>query len=112
MVLNLVLKPAWSARLTTSCMLAAAAGGLLFYGLGFAETTGDLLISVLRTPIAVTRMFVGANELAAISASRLVSPTFGLMMFWLFHLMAFYSGDAHARRGGAAASAASALLSG
>ena len=91
MVLNLVLKPAWSARLTTSCMLAAAAGGLLFYGLGFAETTGDLLISVLRTPIAVTRMFVGANELAAISASRLVSPTFGLMMFWLFHLMAFYS---------------------
>ena len=91
MVLNLSLKPAYSARLTTICMLTAVAGGLIFYGFGFAETTKDLLLSVIRTPIAVTRMFVGVNELSAIASSRLVSTKLGRILFWLIHLMAFYS---------------------
>ncbi len=91
MILNLALKPAWSARLTTFCMLSAVVGGLLYYGLGFAETTGDLIISVIRTPMAVIRMFVGVNELSSIAGSRLIGTRFGLALFWLLHLMAFYS---------------------
>lgn len=91
MVLNLSLKPAYSARLTTICMLTAVVGGLIFYGFGFAETTKDLLLSVIRTPIAVIRMFVGVNELSAIASSRLVSFQLGRILFWLIHLMAFYS---------------------
>ena len=91
MVLNLSLKPAFSARLTTVCMLTAVVGGLVFYGCGFAETTGDLLLSVIRTPMAVIRMFVGVNELSAVAPSRLLSSAPGLVLFWLLHLMAFYS---------------------
>ena len=91
MILNLSLKPAYSARLTTICMLTAVVGGLIYYGYGFAETTGDLLLSVIRTPISVIRMFVGVNELSAIASSRLVSSRLGLILFWVIHLMAFYS---------------------
>ena len=91
MILNLALKPSFSARLTTGCMVAAVLGGLLFYGVGFAETTGDLLLTIIRTPLAVIRMFVGVNELSAIAGSSLVSGPVGIFLFWLLHLLAFYS---------------------
>ena len=91
MVLNLALKPAFSAKLTTTCMLIAVVGGLIYYSTGFAETTGDLMLSLIRTPLSVIRMFVGVNELSAISGSTLVSRPIGLVCFWLLHLLAFYS---------------------
>ena len=91
MILNLTLKPAWSARLTTVCMVTALAGGLLFYGCGYFQTTSDLFLSVLRTPISVFRIFVGINELSAIDGSTLVSTRAGMLAFWLVHLMGFYS---------------------
>lgn len=91
MILNLALKPSFSARITRWCLCAAAIGGLLYYGLGFYETTGDLALTVIRTPVFVLRMFIGVNELGAISSSRLVSTEPGLIGFWLAHLLAFYS---------------------
>jgi len=91
MVLNLALKPSFSARLSTACMVVAVLGGLLFYGTGFAESTGDLALSVIRTPLSVARMFVGVNELSAIADSTLVSTPAGIICFWLLHLLAFYS---------------------
>ena len=53
MVLNLVLKPVYSARLTTACMGIAVIGGLFIYGIGYMEATGDFLLSVIRTPLSV-----------------------------------------------------------
>ena len=91
MVLNLSIKPRFSAKLTTACMAAALVGGLLFYGIGFAETTGSVVLSVERTPIAVIRMFMGINELSAIADSSPVSGAVGLVLFWLVHLLAIYS---------------------
>ena len=91
LVLNLALKPAFSARLTRFGMLLALLGGLLYYGCGFAEATGDLALSVIRTPIAVIRMFVGVNELGTIAETRLVSSQAGLVLFWVLHLLAFCS---------------------
>ena len=91
MILNLTLKPAWSARLSTACMVTALIGGLLFYGCGYAETTGDPMLSILRTPFSVFRLFVGVNELSAIAGSTLVSTKAGVLVFWLIHLMGFYS---------------------
>ena len=91
MVLNLALKPAVSARLTTTCLVVAAAGGLLIYGVGLAESTGSLLLTVIRTPLCVARMFVGVNELAAIAGTSPVNSPAKLILFWLLHLMAFYS---------------------
>ncbi|MBR1456025.1 MAG: hypothetical protein IJ594_02540 [Oscillospiraceae bacterium] len=91
LVLNLALKPAVSARLTTWCMVVSLIGGLLVYGVGFAESTGSVALSVLRTPLAVIRMFVGVNELSAIADTSLVRGQAALTVFWLLHLLAFYS---------------------
>ena len=51
MVLNLALKPSYSARLTTVCMITALVGGLLIYGIGYAESTGSIALSMIRTPL-------------------------------------------------------------
>ena len=91
LVMNLVFKPAFAARLTTACLIFAVLGGLLFYGAGYMELTGDLLLTVIRTPVFVLRMFLGVNELSAIQGSTLVSSPVGLFFFWAVHLLAFYS---------------------
>lgn len=91
LIANLALKPAFSSRLTTRCMVFSALAGLVLYGVGFAEATGSILISVMRTPLAVTRMFVGINELPAIQGSSPVRTTLGEAFFWLVHMLAFFS---------------------
>ena len=91
MILNLALKPSFSARLTLGCMALALFGGLLYYGAGYWEISGDLPLTVVRTPVFVLRMFLGISELNAIASSRLVSTPAGLFGFWLVHLLAFYS---------------------
>ncbi len=91
MILNLALKPSFSGRLIVICMAYAVIAGLLFYGVGLYETTGDLALTAVRTPLSVFRMFLGVNELSSIASSRLVSTRLGLFCFWAAHLMAFYS---------------------
>ena len=91
MVLNLVLKPVYSARLTTACMGIAVIGGLFIYGIGYMEATGDFLLSVIRTPLSVIRMFVGSNELSAISDTTPVNSEAKIVLFWILHTLAFYS---------------------
>ena len=91
LIANLALKPAFSTRLTAKCMIFAALAGLVIYGVGFAETTGSLAVSILRTPLSVTRMFVGINELSAIEGSTPVSTPAGVTIFWLVHMLAFFS---------------------
>ena len=91
MVFNFVLKPRFSAGLTTVCMIIALIGGLLIYGTGYAQVTGDAALSILRTPFAVVRMFVGVNDLSGISGSTFVGSKAGIFFFWFVHLCAFYS---------------------
>ena len=91
MVLNLALKPAFSARLTAVCMIISFIGGVLIYGVGFAESTGDIGLSMIRTPFCVIKMFVGINDYASIAGTSLVSTPIGLVVFWIMHLLAFYS---------------------
>ena len=91
MVLNLALKPSFSARLTTICMIIAVIGGVIIYGVGFAESTGSVGLSMIRTPFCVIRMFVGINEYAAIAGTAPVATPARLVVFWIIHLLAFYS---------------------
>ena len=91
MVLNLALKPSFSARLTTICMIIAFAGGVIIYGVGFAESTGDIGLSMIRTPFCVIKMFVGINDYASIAGTTPVSTSSGIIVFWIIHLLAFYS---------------------
>ena len=89
MVLNLALKPSYSARLTTVCMIIAFIGGILIYGVGFAESTGDIGLSMIRTPFCVIKMFVGINDYASIAGTTLVATPFRIIVFWVIHLLAF-----------------------
>ncbi|MBQ3429392.1 MAG: hypothetical protein IJH28_06420 [Mogibacterium sp.] len=91
MVLNLALKPSFSARLTTVCMIIAFIGGVIIYGVGFAESTGDIGLSMIRTPFCVIKMFVGINDYASIEGTSPVATPFRLVVFWIIHLLAFYS---------------------
>ena len=91
LIANLALKPAFSSRLTLRCIIVSAAAGLIIYGVGFAEATGNLALSVVRTPLSVTRMFAGINELSAIEGTALVRSPLGLTLFWLVHMLAFFS---------------------
>ena len=91
MVLNLALKPSFSARLTTICMIIAFVGGVLIYGVGFAESTGDIGLSMIRTPFCVVKMFVGINDYGSIAGTSPVATPFRLIVFWIIHLLAFYS---------------------
>ena len=91
MLMNLTLKPEKAARINAVCLAIVAAGGFLYYGAGYMEVSGDLLLTVLRTPVFVLRMFAGVNELPAIAGSRLVSSRPGLIGFWLIHMLAFFS---------------------
>ena len=91
LVANLALKPSFSSRLTLYCMVVSAAAGLFFYGVGFAEETGNRMVSVVRTPLAVTRMFAGINEYSVIENTLPVRSSLGLTLFWLTHMLAFFS---------------------
>ena len=91
LILNMALRPAAAARLSVWMMAIAMLGGLYYYGAGYMEMSGDLAITVVRTPVFVLRMFVAVNELSAIEGSRVVSTHLGLFGFWLVHMFAFCS---------------------
>ena len=92
MILGLVLKPAAARRLSAVFMTIAVVGGLIIYGIGYAEALeGSLALTVIRTPMTVIRMFIGVNDLDTIKSTTPVSTQAGLIVFWAVHLMAFYS---------------------
>ena len=92
MILGLVLKPAAARRLSAVFMTIAVVGGLIIYGIGYAEALeGSLALTVIRTPMTVIRMFIGVNDLDTIKSTTPVSTQAGLIAFWAVHLMAFYS---------------------
>lgn len=91
LILNLALKPAAAAKLNVWVMAFAMIGGLIYYGAGFMEVSGDLPLTLVRTPVFVLRMFVGVNEFGTIKDTRLVSTALGVFGFWLLHTLAFCS---------------------
>ena len=91
LMLNLVTKPSRSSRVNTVCIVVSTIWGFIVYGTGYAEKTGDLLLSISRTVLTVLRMFVGVNELSAIEGTTFVTGTGLMIAFWTMHLLAFYS---------------------
>lgn len=91
LILNLALRPAAAAKLSVRLMALAMIGGLIYYGAGYMELSGDLPLTAVRTPVFVLRMFVGVNEFGAIKGARIVSTPIGVFGFWLAHMLAFCS---------------------
>ena len=90
-LLTMTLKPSFYSKLVVVCMVISVLGGLYFYGFGYYEVSHSLPLTALRTPVFVFRMFMGINELTAISDTRPVSTAVGIVCFWLVHLLAFFS---------------------
>ena len=80
LILNLALRPAAAAKLSVWVMALAMIGGLIYYGVGYMELSGDLPLTAVRTPVFVLRMFVGVNEFSAIKGSRIVSTPLGTLL--------------------------------
>lgn len=91
MILNLAAKPKFTKGLTGAFMLIAGIGGLIMYGIGFDAVFDDPLLIIVRTVMAVSRMYAGVNDFGAISSAPLYSHNWAIVVFWVFHLMAFYA---------------------
>lgn len=90
-LLTMTMKPSFFSKLVVVCMTVAVVGGLFYYGFGYYEVSHSPVLTVLRTPVMVFRMFVGVNELATISGTWPVSGAVGILGFWLIHTLAFFS---------------------
>lgn len=90
MILLLATKSKLTGKITGSFIVIVAVGGLLIYGYGYAQTTESLALAVIRGILSVCGMFLGKNELSAISAAPLMQEKWMLLIFWLLHLLAFY----------------------
>ena len=91
MILNLAAKPKFTKGLSGAFMLIAGIGGLIMYGVGFDAVLTDPLLKIVRTVMAVSRMYAGVNDFGSISAAPLYSHTWAVVVFWVMHLMAFYA---------------------
>ncbi len=90
MILLLATKSKVSGKITGTMILIVAVGGLLIYGYGYAQTTDSLALAVIRGILSVCGMFLGKNELSAISDAPLMQEKWMILIFWLLHLLAFY----------------------
>ena len=91
MILSLAAKPKFTKQFIGFCALFSAAGGLLLYGIGFACVLDDPVQQVIRTVLNVCRMYAGVHNFAEVSAAPIFNNRIVLILFWLVHLMAFYT---------------------
>ena len=90
-ILLLASKPKFAGRLTSIFIFLAGAGGLFFYGYGFAVTIDNFWLATMRALLAVCRMFVGGYELGSISEAPLMRHSWMHLLFWIVHFLALYS---------------------
>lgn len=90
MIIQLAVKPSFSAKLTGTLIVIAAIGGFFFYGYGYAMIEPQLPIAVLRAVWGVCRMFVGATDYSVVSATPLSGHWIFTFLFWVMHLSALY----------------------
>lgn len=91
LVTNMALKPDYSVKLTSFMMMAAVLGGSIIYGIGYTYTTGDWILSLIRTPFSVIGMFLGKNDMSSIAGSPVLQGRVTTLICWILHLSAFYS---------------------
>lgn len=90
-ILLLAAKPKFAGKLTGAFIVLAAVGGLFFYGYGFAMTTQDIPLAIIRALLSVCGMYVGKMDLGAISAAPGMEQTWVQVLFWVVHLFALYA---------------------
>ena len=66
-------------------------GGIGFYGYGYFHLYGGNIVSVMRTLFAVFCMFLGRNEIGAISQVDALKAPWAQVCIYTIHLLALYS---------------------
>ncbi len=90
LLLSLGFQPRFITRISGILLLITGVFGTLFYGYGFYTIYGSIPQSVARTLFAVFCMFLGRNEIGAISSAPLFQSPAMLVCLYLTHLLALY----------------------
>ena len=90
LLISLGFQPRIVTRLTGVLLLITGIFGTLFYGYGFYTNYGSIPQAVARTLFAVFCMFLGRNEIGAISSAPLFQSPVMLIFLYLTHLLALY----------------------
>lgn len=91
LVVIMAAKPKFTAKATRTIFVIVAVTGLFFYGYGFMATTGDVVLSIARSLLAVCGMYMGRMDWGSISAAPLMQHSWMQRLFWIVHLLALYA---------------------
>ncbi|MBO4289838.1 MAG: hypothetical protein J5865_07050 [Lachnospiraceae bacterium] len=90
LLITLGFKPKFISRITGTILLFVAVCGMGVYGYGYYVLYGGTLRTVVRTLFSVFCMFLGRNEISAISAVPLLATDGMQILIYAIHLLALY----------------------
>lgn len=91
LILSLTAEKRVRNRITGIAATAAAMTGILLYGSGFSYVLGFGPIALIRSLLAVCRMFGGVNDLSSIQNAPWFRSGIVMVLFWIGHFLAFYA---------------------
>ncbi len=90
LLLSLGFQPRFLTRIAGILLLAAGLAGTLLYGYGYYKLCETLPQAAARTVFSVFCMFLGRNEISAVSAVPLLAQPGMQIALYLTHLLALY----------------------
>ena len=90
LLLSLGFQPRFLTRIAGILLLAAGLSGTLLYGYGYFALYGNVPQAAARTVFSVFCMFLGRNEISAVSAVPFLATPGMQIALYLTHLLALY----------------------
>ena len=90
LLISLGFKPRFITRLNGVILCFAAVAGVLLYGYGYRTLYPNLLQAMIRTVFSVFCMFLGRNEIGAISGVPFLARPGMQLLLYAVHLLALY----------------------
>ena len=89
---TLAAKPRFLSRLLGFMTIFSMVTGIVLYSLGYLYTIqGNTPLVIIRAVFSTMGMFLGKNDLSAISAAPFFGNIYILGLFWFIHFCAFYA---------------------
>ena len=90
LMFSLGFQPAFLTKLNGAILFIAGAAGVLLYGYGYSVVCASPLQAMIRTLFSVFCMFLGRNEIGAISGTPLLQQPVMQLILYTVHLLALY----------------------
>ncbi len=90
LVFSLGFQPAFLTKLNGAILFIAGAAGVLLYGYGYSVVCSSPLQAMIRTLFSVFCMFLGRNEIGAVSSAPLLQKPLMQLVLYTVHLLALY----------------------